>query len=123
MMRSIISIGLLSIITIFSYACRETEKSDRSEMNIAKKSQIEKQTVNVMVQSVNVDIFLQELNSNGQLIAREKAVIPFKVQEQIIDLKVNNGSRVKKGQVLAQVESFQYKKTLRDCRDQFEKAR
>ncbi|MCU4177870.1 biotin/lipoyl-binding protein, partial [Carboxylicivirga sp. N1Y90] len=119
-MKHLFIVGGLVGITAFFISCSTSGKNDSND---AKKLYVEKRTTEVIVKLVQTNLFTQELHSNGQLSAKEKALIPFKVQEQIIDLKVNNGQRVKKGQVLAQVESFQYKKTLRDCRDQFEKAR
>ncbi|MCU4177643.1 efflux RND transporter periplasmic adaptor subunit [Carboxylicivirga sp. N1Y90] len=116
-------VRVICVIGVIVSGCSSPEVDKNAVKYITKRSQIEKQTVSVVVQTVCEDVFLQELNSNGHLIAAEKAAIPFKVQEQIIDLKVNNGQRVTKGQEMAQVESFQYKKAFTDCQNLFEKAR
>ena len=108
---------------MFLSSCGTSTKAEENEEDIAKKSFVEKQAVKVSVEAVRQGAFAQELVSNGKLMAKEKAVVPFKVQEQIVSLKVRNGQRVQKGQLLAQVESFQYQKQLSDCNNQYEKAR
>ncbi len=116
-------LGVCFLFTSFLVSCGTSTKAEESEADIAKKSYIEKQALKVSVEAVRQGAFAQELVSNGKLMANEKAVVPFKVQEQIVSLNIRNGQRVQKGQILAQVESFQYKKQLSDCNNQYEKAR
>ena len=103
--------------------CTNKSKEKESEEDIAKKSYVEKQTVKVSVEKVRKGIFARELISNGKLMAKEKAVVPFQVQEQITTLKVKNGQQVRKGELLAKVDPSKYKKQLEDSRNQYEKAR
>ncbi len=123
MKKNILIVGLVAIAVTGIYSCSTSTKADENEEEAAKKSFVEKQAVKVSVAAVQEGAFAQELVSNGKLMAKEKAVVPFKVQEQILALLVSNGQRVEKGQLLARVENFQYKKALNDCQNQFEKAR
>lgn len=113
---------LITIIVPLFYSCGTSTKAEENEEDIAKKSYVDKQAVKVSVEAVRQGAFARELVSNGKLMAKEKAVVPFKVQEQIIALKVHNGQRVQQDQLLAQVEPFQYQKQLSDCNNQYEKA-
>ncbi len=104
-------------------SCNSPTSTGRSNEESAKKSYVEKQAVKVAVQQVRQGAFASELVSNGKLAALEKAVVPFKVQEQIVAVKVKNGDRVGRGDLLARVDAYQYQKQLDDARNQYEKAR
>jgi len=121
--RLVVVFGASVLLASFFSACSTSSKAEENEEDIAKKSYVEKQAVKVSVEAVRQGAFAQELVSNGKLMAKEKAMVPFKVQEQIVSLSARNGQRVQKGQVLAQVESFQYQKQLSDSHNQYEKAR
>ncbi len=111
-----------AIFNLLLFGCSSTAEKEKDE-DVAKKSHIKKQAVKVTVKKVREGAFSRELMSNGKLLAKKKATVPFLVQEQIAVVKVKNGQRVQKGELLAQVEPFKYKKTLDDCRNQYEKAR
>lgn len=113
----------LCIISLSLSSCNSSTKAEANEEEIAKKSFLEKTVVKVGVEKVQRKSFDQELVSNGKLFAAEKAVVPFKLQEQIIAVNMRNGQRVKKGDVLVRLEAFKYQKQLNDSRNQYEKAR
>jgi len=117
-----INFFLIAAISI-SLLLQNCKDSKKNKENIAKKSYVEKQTVKVSVAKVRKGDFARELISNGKLTAKEKAVVPFRVQEQITAVNVQNGQRVTKGTLLATVQPYKYKKQLDDSRNQYEKAR
>lgn len=119
---SVFFTSLFISITFFT-ACNGNKGDKESEEDVAKKSYVEKQTVKVSVAKVRKGGFARELISNGKLSAKQKAVVPFRVQEIISEVRVKNGQRVKKGQLLALVDSYKYRKQLDDSRNQYEKAR
>ncbi|TAJ08601.1 efflux RND transporter periplasmic adaptor subunit [Marinilabiliaceae bacterium JC017] len=114
---------IILILSLVFYRCATKSQAGNPEDEIAKKSFVEKQAVKVKVDKVRLGAFSRELMSNGKLKAGEKALVPFLVQEQISAVEVKNGQRVHKGELLAQVEPFKYKKELEDSRDHYEKAR
>ena len=123
MKKTINFIFTASVALMILSGCAGESKPQESEEDIAKKSYVEKQTVKVSVEKVRKGDFARELISNGKLMAKEKAVVPFRVQELISTVKVKNGRRVKKGELLAQLEPYKYRKQLDDSRDRYEKAR
>ena len=110
-MRRILSntVKLVCII-LFTYSCQATADTKEENKSVVKKSYTKKEAVKVSVAKVEKTAFYQELISNGKLVAKQKALVPFRLQEQIAEVHVVNGSRVKKGDLLARLESFTYKK-------------
>jgi HlyD family secretion protein len=53
------------------------------------------------------------LAASGYLVARRKAVVSAKIQGRLADLRVEEGSRVKEGQLLARLESNDYEAQVR----------
>ncbi len=78
--------------------------------DLAKKSYVEKQAVKVSTEAVKKEAFSRELISNGTLTAKEKAVVPFAVNEQITDIKVNEGQQIEAGGLLATLDAFTLQK-------------
>lgn len=116
-----ISIVLLVFIGVICYGCTTSQAaSDKEEL--AKKSYVEKQVVEVSTQKVQAGTFSRELVSNGFLKAIEKAVVPFSVEENILDVFVSEGEFVQKGQELAEVDPFSFKKKKRDADIKHKKA-
>lgn len=113
---------LVILFAPFYCSCGISSQAEQSEEDIAKKSFVKKQAVKVSVDVVRQAAFARELVSNGKLMARVKAVVPFLIQEQVTKVNVRNGQRVQKGMLLAELEPFKYKKQLEDCRDEYEKA-
>jgi RND family efflux transporter MFP subunit len=48
------------------------------------------------------------LNASGYVVARRKAVVSAKIQGRLSDLRVEEGSRVREGEILARLESADY---------------
>ena len=113
---------LISLMPLL-WHCTGSKSDSEEDVDIAKKSFTEKEVVRVKTTLVRKGDFAQELVSNGKLSAKEKALIPFLVSEQITEVKVHNGQRVAKGAHIARLESFTYRKRLDDASNQYEKAR
>ena len=62
------------------------------------------------------------LTSSGYVVARRKAVVSAKIQGRLAELKVDEGSRVREGQLLARLESADYQAQVSRARAQLERA-
>jgi len=67
--------------------------------------------------------FNHELIANGVISAQNRADLKFQVPENIADIYVKNGMRVKKGQKLAQLDPFKLKNSLDQAKDNLVRAR
>jgi RND family efflux transporter MFP subunit len=78
----------------------------------------------VLVKTVKLEpsTFYHELISNGKAYSSEKAVIPFKVNGIIKELYIQNGQKVKAGDLLAVIEDFDYNTKLIQAKQGLEKA-
>ena len=78
----------------------------------------------VLVKTVTLEpsTFYHELISNGKAYSSQKAVVPFKVNGIIKELLVQNGQKVKAGELLAVIEDFDYKTKLIQAKQGLEKA-
>src|SRR5688572_1200090 len=63
------------------------------------------------------------LTASGYLVARRKAVVSAKIQGRLAELKVEEGSRVREGQLLARLESADYQAQVSRANAQLERAR
>lgn len=62
------------------------------------------------------------LAASGYLVARRKAVVSAKIQGRLADLRVEEGTRVKEGQLLARLESSDYEAQVRRAAASVERA-
>ena len=62
------------------------------------------------------------LTSSGYVVARRKAVVSAKIQGRLAELKVEEGSRVREGQLLARLESADYQAQVSRADAQLERA-
>jgi RND family efflux transporter MFP subunit len=62
------------------------------------------------------------LTSSGYVVARRKAVVSAKIQGRLAELKVEEGSRVREGALLARLESADYQAQVSRARAQLERA-
>jgi len=61
----------------------------------------------VTVMTVNSGVFMRELQSNGRLVAANKADLRFRTAETITSISVQNGQRVTAGQEVARIDDFE----------------
>ncbi len=116
-------IVLTSLLFSFSVemACSPSKAND-TEDKAAHKSYIEKKKINVKTYMSSRGAFSKELSSNGVLVAKEKAVLPFEVNGQIKNIKVKEGQKVKAGTLIASIDAFTFKKRLNDAQNNSNKA-
>jgi RND family efflux transporter MFP subunit len=79
----------------------------------------------VLVKTIRLEpsTFYHELVSNGKAHSSEKAVVPFKVNGIIEELRIQNGQKVKAGELLAVIEDTEYKAQLLKAEEDVERAR
>ncbi len=63
------------------------------------------------------------LTASGYVVARRKAVVSAKIQGRLAELRVEEGSRVREGEVLARLESQDYEAQVARSRAQVQQAR
>jgi RND family efflux transporter MFP subunit len=66
---------------------------------------------------------LPMLTASGYVVARRKAVVSAKIQGRLSDLRVEEGSRVREGEVIARLESADYEAALGRARARVEAVR
>jgi HlyD family secretion protein len=62
------------------------------------------------------------LTASGYVVARRKAVVSAKIQGRLAELRVEEGSEVKKGEVLARLESNDYEASVERARASVQRA-
>lgn len=111
MNKSIIPLVLILVVV---WGCKPRQSEEDKEA-IAKKVQVaERNPVEVMV--LRRTVFQKELVSNGKLVALQRSVLKFRTSEVLEYLPVKNGSRVKKGQVIARLRQYTLKQNLDKAR-------
>ena len=109
----------LTVIVIVLATCKQ-KTTDRLEEIARRSSHSEK----VYVKTVKLEpsTFYHELISNGKIHALEKAVVPFRINGLINVLTIQNGQHVKAGDLLAEIEDFEYRTALKKATQNLEKA-
>lgn len=114
----------LVILCLTIYSCKQ-KGSDTNTSSDDKKESVavneDKQKVSVMV--LRYGDFNKEIISNGKLIALKKADLKFRSSENVTAVYVKNGDRVVQGQVIAKLDNFVLSNTLKQSRNQFERAK
>src|SRR5688572_21568484 len=62
------------------------------------------------------------LTASGYVVARRKAVVSAKIQGRLANLRVEEGSRVREGEVIARLESVDYEAQVQRSRAQLQRA-
>ena len=112
--------ALVSLALILSLsACGNKKDEASSEMA---KSSYEREVNQVDTAYLQRTVFKQQLSSNGKLRARVKGVIGFKRQGIVLELPVRNGSYVRKGDLIARIDTEEASLALSQARLRYEKA-
>lgn len=109
----------LLLITIFLISCKPKKAENLEEM--ARRSS-HPEAVLVKTIKLEPSTFYHELISNGKAWSSKKAVVPFKVNGIIKEIYIQNGQKVKAGDLLAVIEDFEYKTQLLQAKQTLEKA-
>lgn len=104
-------------LTLLLLACNGKEKQEKEneDEQYAKIEQQDEKTI-VKVQVAREDRFNLELVSNGKAEANRKAVLNFEVADVVRKVNVKNGDRVRKGDIIAEVDDEKARQTLEDAR-------
>jgi RND family efflux transporter MFP subunit len=110
---------ILLLIIALLFSCKPKKAENLEEM-ARRASRPEA----VLVKTVKLEpsTFYHELISNGKAYSSEKVVVPFKVNGIIKELYIQNGQKVKTGDLLAVIEDFDYKTKLTQAKQGVEKA-
>ena len=109
---------LLLGLTVLFVSCGEGE--DKKEDNVSQVLKAEEPFVDVMV--LRKGDFARELISNGNVEAAHKADLRFSSAEEITAIYVSNGDLVKKGQKIAQIDTYKLKADLLAKKSSLDKA-
>ncbi|MCF8224017.1 MAG: efflux RND transporter periplasmic adaptor subunit [Bacteroidales bacterium] len=108
---------MLTVVCLTS--CKTSEEDNREEM--ARRSSV-RDAVAVSTVELKKSTFYHELVSNGKVYAKRTATVPFRVDGTIEKIYVQNGDRVNKGDLLAELEDFNYRIQYEKAQQQLEKA-
>lgn len=112
---------LLGWVLVAALSCSDKQKtSEESEQGISTILPNAKNEVTVQV--LKRRDFHHELVSNGKVNAREQAALRFETNEVIARIYVRNGDRVRKGQKLAELDTFRLGQELSQAEDALLKA-
>jgi RND family efflux transporter MFP subunit len=76
----------------------------------------------VTVMTVERGVFMRELQSNGRLLAADKADLRFRTSEVITSISAVNGQRVSAGQEIARIDDFELRNRLSTAAEAVETA-
>lgn len=110
---------LILIITVILFSCKQNKPANLEEM--ARRS-AHPDAVHIKTIKLARSTFYHELISNGKVFSSRKAIVPFRVNGIINELKVTNGQKVSEGELLAVIEDFEYKSRLETALQGREKA-
>jgi len=111
--------AILLLVLFFLFSCKSGSEDMEDQ---AKQEHLEeKNPVDTMV--LTKGTFYRELASNGNLEALQKAKLRFNVSGELKNIYVDNGQKVEKGQLLAELEDFSLKNEVKKARNQLKKSR
>lgn len=110
---------VLLLVLFFLFSCKSGSEDMEDQ---AKQEHLEeKNPVDTMV--LKRGTFYRELASNGKLEALQKAKLRFNISGELKNIYVDNGQKVEKGQLLAELEDFSLKKEVKKAENQLKKSR
>jgi len=105
---------------LFFLSCKSTNNSE-NDPNVSAILPNEKNTVKAM--RLAYTDFNHEIISNGIISATKKADLQFDLTDIIEKIYVKNGQRVSNGQKIAELNQFKLNNSLKQSRDNLEKAK
>lgn len=110
---------ILFMLAFALFSCKPKKTENLEEM--ARRSS-HPEAVLVKTLKLEPSTFYHELISNGKVWSSKKAVVPFKVNGIIKEINIQNGQKVKAGDLLAVIDDFEYKTQLLQAKQSLEKA-
>ena len=100
---------VLLILSLTLFSCKSPKAENLEEM-----ARLAARPEAVLVKTVKLEksTFYHELISNGKVSSSEKAVVPFKINGIIKELRIQNGQKVKAGDLMAVIDDLDYKTQL-----------
>lgn len=116
----IIFLLFIFLATVSNSSCKIHKIKDGDPDNDTFASVANEQKVSVI--RLMPSDFLKEITSNGKLAALNKADMRFRTSENISKIYVRNSDRVKKGDILAELDNTTLKFNLEQSRDSYDKS-
>lgn len=113
--------SIIFLVLSLVFACKDNKPidpdSDEGLKNTYTDNPIEVKVIDAKATNFNLEIL-----SNGKLQARRKAEIPFEATERLTKVYVKNGDRIKKGQLLAELDKTNALRNLENSKISLDKA-
>ena len=101
-------LSFLALMMLVACSNSKTENAEKEGVETVLPQQVNEVTVMKLAKG----IFHHELVSNGKIVAKEHADLYFRTQEVVAKVYVKNGTFVRKGQKLAELDLFKLNNTL-----------
>ena len=101
-------LGCLALMMLVACSDSKTENKEKEGVETVLPQQVNE----VTVMKLTKGNFNHELISNGKMVAKEYADLYFRTQEVVAKVYVKNGTFVRKGQKLAELDLFKLNNTL-----------
>lgn len=119
--RVLTMVTLACVLGFGITGCKDKEKNEEEELS----GRIEQQEdiIKVKTTPTKSGLFETEIASNGKAEASKKAVLTFKGGQTIINVNVENGARVKQGDIITELDPEEQKLALASASENYEKAK
>lgn len=114
--------GLLCYLSFAGFTSCSDKKDNASELDKGISTVLPEASGEVEIEVLKKRDFNHELVSNGKVSARSKADLRFETSEVIAHIYVKNGTLVRKGQKLAELDKFRLEHKLSQAEDALLKA-
>lgn len=101
-------------------SCEDNNQTKEENQNISK---LTSKGVNVKTTTLKPQTFYKQIISNGIIQTTHKAELHFKTSERIASIKVKNGQKVTKGQILATLDNDILNNQLNKAQNEIDKAK
>lgn len=101
-------LGCMALVMLAACTGTKTDSTEKEGVETILPSQVNE----VTVMKLTKKDFNHELVSNGKIVAKEHADLYFRTQEVVGKVYVKNGTRVRKGQKLAELDLFKLNNNL-----------
>ena len=111
-------LGCLALVMLAACSGTKTENTEKEGVETVLPQQVNEVTVMKLAKGD----FNHELVSNGKIVAKEHADLYFRTQEVVAKVYVKNGTFVRKGQKLAELDMFKLNNTLTQSKNSLAQA-
>ena len=122
-MKANILIGFTIMLATSMGVVSCKDKTTKSEEELSGRIEQQQDIVKVKAVKAKSGAFETEIASNGKAEANKKAVLKFKSGETILKVNVENGQRVKKGDIITELDPEKQQTALASASESYEKAK